>query len=322
MTEKVVEPGQGVPLLAGPVDASQLAGLLSRRLERPVEQIHPSMRLGPDLGLDSLGLMDFVMAIEAELGVSVDESQLSEDVSLEQLVSLISEARDCTQRFYRWEWPLNKIIRLGRAAALGLLLFPLMKLWVPTRVEGRQHLSCLQGPVIFASNHLSLLDTPVILAALPRSWCLRIATLSATQVLFGRGRIAVLLASFWFNAFPFSQNPPIRPSLEHCGSLVNRGWSILMYPEGRRSDTERMGPFKPGAGLLAAKLGVPVVPVRVQGTNELMPNGRVIPRRGRVEVRFGEAIRFPPEVSYAQAARCIEKAVNYLDQAMQQTSRP
>ena len=313
MTERGVKQTQGISLLAGAVDVSQLTCLLSRCLERPIEQIHSSMRLGPDLGLDSLGLMDLVIAIETELGVSVDETQVSEDVSLEQLVSLISEARACTREFYRWEWPLNKITRQARAAALSFLLFPLLKLWVPTRVEGRQQLSCLKGPVVFASNHLSLLDTPVILAALPRSWCLRIATLAATHVLFGRGRIAVLLASFWFNAFPFSQNPPIRPSLEHCGSLVSRGWSILMYPEGRRSDTDQMGPFKPGVGLLAAKLGVPVVPVRVKGTNELMPNGQIIPRRGRAEVRFGEAIQFPPEVSYEEAARAIETAVNELD---------
>ena len=287
--------------------------MLSRSLEKPVEQIHPSMRLGPDLGLDSLGLMDFVMAIETELGVSVYETQVSEDVTLEQLVSLIAGSRGDTREFYRWEWPLNWIVRLAIDAALSSLLFPVLKLWVPMKVEGKQHLSCLNGPVVFASNHLSLLDTPVIMAALPRHWCLRIATLAATHVLFGRGRIAVLLASFWFNAFPFSQNPPIRPSLEHCGSLVNRGWSIVMYPEGRRADTDHTGPFKPGVGLLAAKLEVPVIPVRVKGTKEVMPNRRIIPRRGRVEVHFGEAIRFSPEVSYATATRVIEKAVNDLD---------
>ena len=125
----------------------------------------------------------------------------------------------------------------------------------------------------------------------------------------------MLLASFWFNAFPFSQNPPIRPSLEHCGSLLDRGWSILMYPEGRRPDTKHMGPFKPGVGLMAVELGVPVVPVRVKGTDKIMPNRRIIPRRGHVEVRFGQALRFSSSSSYLEATKAIEEAVNSLAEA-------
>ena len=124
--------------------------------------------------------------------------------------------------------------------------------------------------------------------------------------------MAVFLASFWFNAFPFSQNPPIRPSLEHCGSLLDGGWSILMFPEGRRPDTKEIGPFKPGVGLLAEELGVPVVPVRVNGTDELMPNRRIIPRRGHVEVRFGQAFRFSSGSSYLEATKAIEEAANTL----------
>ena len=314
MRQRKTEYPSEASLSAGSANISQLVCLLSRCLKRPVDQIHTSMRLGPDLGLDSLGLMDFVMAIETELDVFVDESQVTEDVTLQQLVSLITEPRGSTPQSYRWEWPLNRLICLARAAVHTFLLFPALRMWVPHKAEGQEHLRGLHGPVVFASNHLSLLDTPVILAALPRRWCLRVATLAATHVLFGRGRMAVLLASFWFNAFPFSQNPPIRPSLEHCRSLLDRGWSILMFPEGRRPDTKHMGPFKPGVGLMAVQLGVPVVPVRVYGTDELMPNRRIIPRRGRVEIRFGEVLRFPPEFSYLEAARAIERAVNTLDE--------
>ena len=69
--------------------------------------------------------------------------------------------------------------------------------------------------------------------------------------------------------------------------------------------------------MMAVKLGVPVVPVRVNGTDELMPNRRIIPRRGRVEVRFGEALRFSSEVSYMKAAEVIEKAVDALAKTVQ-----
>ncbi len=298
-----------------PGDVAPLMRLLSRRVQMPVEQIRPSMHLEADLGLDSLGRVELLAGLETELDVFVDESQVSGDTTLDQLAALIAQPREPTQEMYQWEWPLNRLVCLARAAAHTFLLFPALRVWVPHKVEGKEHLRGLHGPVVFASNHLSLLDTPVILAALPRRWCLRAATLAATHVLFGRGRMAVLLASFWFNAFPFSQNPPIRPSLEHCGSLLDRGWSILMYPEGRRPDTEQMGPFKPGVGLMAVELGVPVVPVRVKGTDEIMPNRRIIPRRGHVEVRFGQALRFSSGSSYLEATKSIEEAVNSLAEA-------
>ena len=241
----------------------ELLDFISGRLQMPTDQIQPAMRLGPDLGLDSLGRVDLLAAIETELDCFIDESGVSEDTTLEEMAALIAQPGVSIQEPYCWEWPLTRLIRLARAVAQALLLFPALSVWVPHKVQGRQHLSAINGPVIFASNHLSLMDTPVILAGLPRRWSLRVATLAATHVLYSRGRIAVLLASFWFNAFPFSQNHPIRPSLEHCRSLLDRGWSILMFPEGRRPDNGHMGHFKPGVGLMAVKLGVPVVPVPV-----------------------------------------------------------
>ncbi len=286
--------------------------LVSQHLRQPLEHMQADMRLGTDLGLDSLGRLGLFTAIETEFDVFVDESHLSEDPTLNEMSALISQRGESSQQPYRWEWPLSRLMRLARAATQFLILFPVMRVWVPHRVEGRRQLRGLQGPVILASNHLSLLDTPVILAALPRRWCLRTATLAATHVLYGRGRIAVYLASFWFNAFPFSQKPPIRPSLGHCGSLLDRGWSILMFPEGRRPDDGHMGPFKPGAGWMAVDLGVPVVPVLVSGTDKVMPNRRIFPRRGRVEVRFGEALRFSAHTSYAEATKSIEESVKAL----------
>ena len=289
-----------------------LLALIFRCLNRPVDQVQSSMCLGADLGLDSLGWLDLLAAMETELDVFIDESQISEDPTLDEIAALIGQPRESTQEPYKWEWPLSRLMRLARAATHTLLLFPVLKVWVPHKVQGRQHLSGLWDPIVFASNHLSLLDTPIILAALPRRWCLRIATLAATHVLYSRGRIAVLLASFWFNAFPFSQNPPIRPSLEHCRSLLDRGWSILMYPEGRRTDNGQMGHFKPGVGLMAVDLRVPVVPVLVIGTDEVMPNRRIFPHRGRVEVHFGKPLRFSARSSYLDTAASIEAAVKSL----------
>ena len=136
MRERKAEEPSRASLVAKSADVSQLVYLLSRCLQKPVAQIHPSMRLGADLGLDSLGLMDFVMAIETELECFVDQSQLSEDVTLQHLASLIAEPRGSNHEVYRWEWPLNRLVCLARAAAHTLLLFPALKVWGPS--QGRR----------------------------------------------------------------------------------------------------------------------------------------------------------------------------------------
>ena len=119
-------------------------------------------------------------------------------------------------------------------------------------------------------------------------------------------------AGFFFNAFPFAQTGSIRPSMEYCGRLLDQGWSVLIYPEGARSETGGMDVFKSGAGLLAVELRVPVVPVYLEGTGEAMQRGKALPRRGNVGVRFGEPLHFPRGTSYADASASIESAVRAL----------
>jgi long-chain acyl-CoA synthetase len=114
------------------------------------------------------------------------------------------------------------------------------------------------------------------------------------------------------NAFPFSREGNIRPTLEHCAWLLDQGWSILIYPEGTRSASGTLAPFKAGAGLLAVELGVPVVPVHLAGSAEILPKGRTLPRRGRVQVHFGQPLRFGPRTAYADATAAMEDAVRSL----------
>jgi long-chain acyl-CoA synthetase len=111
------------------------------------------------------------------------------------------------------------------------------------------------------------------------------------------------------NGFPFSRVGEVRPSLEHCGDLVDRGWSVLVYPEGTRSPTGEPGPFRTGSGLLATGLRVPVVPVTVEGTHALLPKGRSLPRRGPVTVRFGRPVQLGADEDRTDATRRLEREV-------------
>ena len=90
------------------------------------------------------------------------------------------------------------------------------------------------------------------------------------------------------------------------------GWSVLFFPEGVRSDDGTLGEFKPGIGLLAAGLGVPVVPVYLKGTDSVVAKGGSRPHRGRIEVRFGQPVQIQANTKYDVATKTIRDAVDAL----------
>jgi long-chain acyl-CoA synthetase len=119
-------------------------------------------------------------------------------------------------------------------------------------------------------------------------------------------------ATLALNAFPFYREGPVRASLEYCGELMDRGWSVLLYPEGTRSPTGKLLPFKSGIGLLAAGLRVPVVPIAVTGTHAVLPKGAKYPRPGAVAVRFGAPVNLRPTDDYLAVAAMLEHTVERL----------
>ena len=199
-----------------------------------------------------------------------------------------------------------------RAVLIATLLYPVMSFFSRRRTYGREVLDSIEGPVIFAANHLSVADNPAVLLALPWRWRLRLATAMSVEVMRERGGVQTFFASLISNGFVISQTGPVRGSMAHCGRLVRAGWSILFFPEGIRSDDGTLGPFRPGVGLLATGLGVPVVPVHLKGTDSVVAKGGGRPHRGRIDVRFGQPMRFSPDADYATVAGEIRLAVESL----------
>jgi long-chain acyl-CoA synthetase len=120
------------------------------------------------------------------------------------------------------------------------------------------------------------------------------------------------LVTSLFNTFPIPQEGPgARETLRYAGDLVSGGWSLLIFPEGERRPSGHMGEFHPGVGLLAVKLKVPVIPVRIEGTDHVLPRGRMLPHIRGTRVSFGSALRVGNEKP-ERAAKLVEKAVKAL----------
>jgi long-chain acyl-CoA synthetase len=99
--------------------------------------------------------------------------------------------------------------------------------------------------------------------------------------------------------------------MRYAGELASEGWCIVIFPEGKISESGEIGPFQSGVGLMASRLDVPVVPVRLSGVNNVLPRGAKMARPGRVEVTFGKPMRLAGE-DYAALARHLEDATRRL----------
>jgi long-chain acyl-CoA synthetase len=125
-------------------------------------------------------------------------------------------------------------------------------------------------------------------------------------------------ATLLMNLFPMSRGSHVKRSFEYMGELLDDGWNILLFPEGRITVTGEMDRFKDGIGLLAQAMQVPVVPVRIDGLYSIVPmtdrdHLRWIPKRfGRVGVIFGQPIRIDPKADPDRVARACEEAIRNL----------
>jgi long-chain acyl-CoA synthetase len=313
-----VSGGGAASVQAGSVPAGDdrlagVAALLRRILRDPQAVITEGTRLEADLGLDSLGRIELAALIEQETGREVAEEEVNALDRVADLSALLTEGaavgRGGAEVPDFPDWPLHPVAVALRAAVQRGLLFPLHGVFCrPFRVEGADAVDLAGGPVLLVANHSSHADTVSILRALPPALRRRTAVAAASDYFYS-GRLRGALASLVLNTFAFSRAGRVRASLERCGQLCDDGWSVLIYPEGTRSPDGRLLPFRTGIGLLAPGLGVPVVPVSVVGGHEVLPKGASRPRQAAVTVRFGPAVRIPPDMPPETAARRLQEAV-------------
>jgi long-chain acyl-CoA synthetase len=281
-----------------------------------------------DLGLTSLERVELMVALEDRFQTRLDESRFSEASSVAALKALIdtppaAEVVEEPVEFPRWN--RSRPVAIVRRLSHATWIVPLSRLFAHARVEGLQHLQDIHGPVVFASNHQSHMDVPVILSALPGRWRAHVAPAMLKEFFTAHfypaqhtwrqwftNSLNYYLACFYFNTFPIPQREAgARHTLQYMGELTGEGWSILLFPEGVRSPTGSIKPFRGGIGMIASRLDVPVVPVRIDHVDALMPVGSYFVRPGHVRVAFGEPLRRRGD-DYAALAQQVEDRVRAL----------
>lgn len=262
-----------------------------------------------DLGLSSLARVELALLLEENFNVAIEDADLAQVEKVGQLEALIARGGSAQAGVEIPVWPLDGGAALARRVLQAGVLFPVHRLFArPFRIEGMEHLRTLDRPALFIANHSSHIDTVSIIRALPSDVRHALAV-AAAQDYFFRYPLIGAATSLLMNTFPFSREGAIRTSLEYCGYLADRGYSVLIYPEGTRSTSGELLPFKQGIGLLATQMQVPVVPIAVFGGRDVMPKGRSIPRPAPVTVRFGKPLSFSERDDPAETARRLQQAV-------------
>ena len=213
-------------------------------------------------------------------------------------------------------WNRSAPARAARRIFLPGFLLPLNRIFARVHVHGLENLESLQPPVIFAANHQSYMDVPGILDALPARWRYLVAPAMRKEFFdehfHGRSfpnSLNYYLSTLFFNAFPIPQREPgALATLRYIGELANDKWCLLIFPEGKMTRAGEIAPFQPGIGMIASKLGLPVVPVRITGMDQVLHEGWKMARRGRVDITFGPALHLTGD-DYAALASQVEDAV-------------
>ena len=183
-----------------------------------------------------------------------------------------------------------------------------------------------RGPLLIVANHVTAYDGALILYALPGRLRRRVASAMSGEMLLdlrhGRNQNNALLnllapMGYWlvtalFDVFPLPRLRGFRRSFAHAGEAMDRGYSVLIFPEGTRSRDGRMQPFRQGIGLLAKESRVPVLPVALIGLGEMRAGKVRWFRSGKLEIRVGAVVPVGEGLDPAELTARIEESVRRL----------
>lgn len=310
-----LEKGQHKDATAASQDS--LLNMLARVTGTDATQIRDESLLVNDLGLTSIDQLELVSFMEQEYRLDIEDSQIGPQTRVSDLRLIITERKKQVRHDHFRFWTNARFFKRLRMAADTLLHTPLFRHFVTLDVQGLERLKNLAGPVFFVANHLSYLDQPAVMSALPHRLRYNCATAAWEEFFFGDyhgidhilRRLSYEYGTVLFNLFPLPQSQGFSGSLAYMGRLADAGINILIFPEGGHSRDGKLQPFQLGLGIMVKELGIPVVPIRINGTDHVLPHEASFPKQGKVTVTFGEPLHF----RYEEPTEIVEQTRNAVE---------
>ncbi len=312
---------QFAPSSAAAVAQGGLEELIGRITGRTTGSLAADAKLEGDLNLSSMDRVELMSALEDRYQVDLSEANFAQVSTVGELERMLNEPQRAQQSGYRYpRWAQRWPVRWIRNFFYYTLSLPATLIMAHPTIVGRENLAGIEGPVLITCNHVTYIDVGFVLIAMPARIRNRLAVGMLGERLWSMWRPPATLnifARWWqqagyylvvalFDVFPLPQQSGVRESFAFAGESVDRGYSVVVFPEGRRTGDGRPSPFRSGVGMLAQKLNVPVVPLRIDGLFELKESGRKIARRGELKVMIGKPLRLPPETPAEEITRRLE----------------
>jgi len=319
----------GAPAEAVPASVTSSGTLqdLVESVARHKVDLRPGARLEDDLNLSSLDRVELMAAIENRYQVDLSDREFSQISTVSDLEDLLKKSAPPEKEakieypYARWaqRWPITWL----RLAAWYGVTWPYIMIMGRPKIFGRERLKSLNGPALIVSNHITEIDIGYLMAALPARFRNRLAVAMQGEMLRSmrhppkewfflrrwREQLRYVLVSAFFNVFSLPQKAKYRESFRFAGEMADKGYNVVIFPEGRRTETGEIGPFRSGIGLLATHLNLPVVPMRIDGLYPLKVAKKHYARPGAIQVRIGNPVTFEPTADAEEIAKTLQETV-------------
>ena len=270
---------------------------LSRLARLPADQIHLNSNLGTELGLDSMARVELLLLLESRLQRSIPDELIAKiqtvgDVT-ETVKALQSEAtpppidEEISAHIEQSE---SSHLSTTLAGLFRFSVWAIYRYYFSIKCSGLENLPREQ-PYIIAANHSSHLDTLAVMTVLGDEFK-RLRVLAAKDYWFST-RFKSWFSGELLKFVPFDRHANFLQGLRISQEVLKQNECLLIYPEGTRSVTGELQPFKPGLGLLAYETRSPIIPTYINGTYHALPKGKNLPRKSHIQVVFGKPVTPP-----------------------------
>lgn len=262
--------------------------------------VYPDSHIEIDLGLDSLGKIEFISFLETTFGVKLQEDFFIENSTVIKIYEYISKYQSKVELSQiNWSEILKQDIKIEihdkhYTALIKPILFSIFKLYNKIQIKGTENIP--DRPVIFAPNHQSYLDGFLLVSSLPYS-ILKKTYFLAEEIYFNTPFRRWVARNF--GIIPVNINKDLKTSLIKASAVLRMGKNIVIFPEGARTRDGSLLEFKKGFAVLSKELDIPVIPVVIKGAFESLPINKRFPSPHKITIEFLEPV-YPQNRDYQQ----------------------